>query len=97
MKVAPKREVTIALLMRQPKSQRVKDMGLMDTIPELSPNVTHLIISHGKFSNVTRNTFLNLTQDSIKVLKMTSCGIKFIAKDAFKNFTKMERPKIMKD
>jgi Leucine-rich repeat (LRR) protein len=67
-----------------------RGQGTMDTIPELSPNVTHLIISYGKFSNVTRNTFLNLTQDSIKVLKMTSCGIKFIAKDAFKNFTKME-------
>ena len=67
-----------------------KGHGTMDTIPELSPNVTHLIISHGKFSNVTRNTFLNLTQDSIKVLKMTNCGIKYIAKDAFKNFTKME-------
>ena len=67
-----------------------KGHGSMDTIPELSPNVTVLIISHGKFSNVTRNTFLNLTQDSIKVLKMTNCGIKSIAKDAFKNFTKME-------
>ena len=55
-----------------------KGHGTMDTIPKLSPNVTHLIISHGKFSNVTRNTFLNLKQDSIKVLKMTSCGIKFI-------------------
>ena len=67
-----------------------KGHGTMDTIPILSPNVTVLIISHGRFSNLTRNTFLNLTQDSIKVLKMTNCGIKYIAKDAFKNFTKME-------
>jgi Leucine-rich repeat (LRR) protein len=62
----------------------------MDKIPNLSPNVTALIISHGNFSNLTRDTFLNLKEDSIKFLKMTSCGIKFIAKDAFKNFTKME-------
>ena len=77
-----------------------KGHGTLDTIPKLSPNVTHLIISHGRFSNLTRDTFLNLTQDSIKVLKMTSCGIKFIVKDIFKNFTKMERldlSKIMKD
>ena len=67
-----------------------KGQGTMDKIPNLSPNVTALIISHGKFSNLTRDTFLNLKQDSIKFLKMTSCGIKFIAKDAFKNFTKME-------
>jgi Leucine-rich repeat (LRR) protein len=74
-----------------------KGHGTMDTIPKLSPNVTVLIISHGRFSNVTRNTFLNLKQDSIKVLKMTSCGIKFIAKDAFKNFTKMERLDLSKN
>ena len=74
-----------------------KGHGTMDTIPKLSPNVTVLIISHEQFSNVTRNTFLNLKQDSIKVLKMTSCGIKFIAKDAFKNFTKMERLDLSKN
>jgi hypothetical protein len=74
-----------------------KGHGSMDTIPELSPNVTVLFISHGKFSNVTRNTFLNLTQDSIKVLKMTNCGIKSKAKDAFKNFTKMERLDLSKN
>ena len=57
-----------------------KGHGTMNKIPNLSPNVTALIISHGKFSNLTRDTFLNLKQDSIKFLKMTSCGIKFIAK-----------------
>jgi Leucine-rich repeat (LRR) protein len=74
-----------------------KGHGTMDTIPKLSPNVTHLIISHGKFSNVTRNTFLNLKQDSINVLKMTNCGIKLIAKDAFKNFTKMKHLDLSKN
>jgi len=72
------------------KAATCKGHGTMDTIPKLSPNVTVLIISHGRFPNLTRDTFLNLKQDSIKVLKMTNCGITFIARDAFKSFTKMK-------
>lgn len=79
------------------KVEKCQGHGTMDTIPKLSPNVTHLIISNGKFSNLTRNTFLNVKQDSIKVLKMTNCGIQFIAKDAFKNFTKMEHLDLSKN
>ncbi|CAC5381637.1 unnamed protein product [Mytilus coruscus] len=55
----------------------------MKRIPVIPHNITRLTIRNGNFSHVTRETFDNVENSSVTILKLKICMIQFISEDAF--------------
>ncbi|XP_063424065.1 toll-like receptor 4 [Mytilus trossulus] len=61
----------------------------MHIIPFIPHNITKLTIQNCNFSNVIRDTFYNVENSSVEILKLKNCMIQFISKDAFKGLRKV--------